>query len=460
MSTKDDQWVAAVNHPLDSGPCRLVFGRGAEVERVLTLALETARSIAGLAWKSDGDVVLADNYLHVCRALAGDGTARWSFGSERCPGRDDTLLSSPSDCVVTGRHILILNEMSGTITVLDNAGRLQETLRRGLPGLSALPLTPTGGTALTDSLTVLTDAHSGLLHSLRRDSTGWHCRTLTTDQQASLVGQLSFPRGLAARRRTLFVADTAHERIAAISIDDGGLIDTLHIGGWPRALTVTERGLLVADGLGSRIVRVDLADAEDETKGGPAGNRTVLAGSQISELPLTDLTGAPVHLRDPHHLAAAGAGRYWLVDSDLDDVLLLDSEGRVHLRWSTSPAGSRFRLADPHQVLPVGDALLVVDTNNHRILRADALLQDVTVVRDRLTRPRFIVSHRDGWLVSDHSGTLAAFDENWDSQGAYAIRPAGWEHSVHLDDPLRALISHEGSVYATDWERGLVYRIS
>ncbi|MFG2348681.1 NHL repeat-containing protein [Streptomyces phaeochromogenes] len=443
-------WLVAVNHPLDADHCRIVVGDDTGISRTLVLPLETARSIAGIAWGPNDDIVVVDNYLHVCVSLSASGAVRWSFGAPRTPGPDDELLSSPSECLVIGAETWVINEMSGTITLLDRAGQRLSVLRRDAPGLDLLPKTPTGAVALSDDQVVVTDAHSGLLHTLSRGPEGWRCRTLVTNQHASPVGGLSFPRGLAARGDTLLVADTANQRVAALSIGKRTIVDVLHIGGWPRTLAVSKDGLLVADGLGSRLVRVELAD----DSGGP-----VLADARVTDLVLT-YEERPVTLEDPHHLVAAGADRYWLTDSDLNDVLLLDTTGRIHRRWSASPAGAAYPLSDPHQVEPVDGGILVVDTNNDRILYADEGLAEASVVAIALTRPRFIVRYGDGWLVSDHTGRLAAFTAHWEQEGSFTIRPEGLERSVHLDDPPRGLLAHQGAVYATDWERGLVYRIT
>ncbi|WP_411139259.1 hypothetical protein [Streptomyces sp. C10] len=443
-------WLAAINHPLDAGHCRIIVGSDSGVDRTLVLPLETARSIAGIAWGTDNDILIVDNYLHMCRSLSASGAVRWSFGTPRTPGADDDLLSSPSECLIVGAQIWVTNEMSGNITVLCGAGERQTVLRRDTPGLGELPKTPTGAVALDGDAVLVTDAHSGLLHAMSRRPAGWQCRTLETDQQASPVGGLSFPRGLAAREGTLLVADTAHQRVAALSIGDRTIVDVLHIGGWPRTLAVSGNGLLVADGLGSRVVRVDLADHP----GGP-----VFARARVTDLALS-YEGRPVALEDPHHLVAAGADRYWLTDSDLNDVLLLDTTGHVHRRWSTSPAGAALSLSDPHQVEPVDGGILVVDTNNDRILYADDSLDQASVVTSVLTRPRFIVRRGDGWLVSDHTCRLASFTANWEHEGSFTIRPEGMGRSVHLDDPPRGLLAHQGAIYATDWERGLVYRIT
>ncbi|MFE2400246.1 NHL repeat-containing protein [Streptomyces rubiginosohelvolus] len=426
------------------------MGGATGIDRTLVLPLETARSIAGIAWGPDDDIILVDNYLHVCVSLSGSGSVRWSFGTPRTPGAEDGLLSSPSDCLVGGREIWVVNEMSGTITVLNAAGELLTVLRRDTDGLSELPRTPTGAAALGSSGVLVTDAHSGLLHLVSKDLGGWRCRGVDTDQHPSPVGTLSFPRGLAARDKMLFVADTANQRVAALGIGEREVLDTLHIGGWPRTLAVAGDGLLVADGLGGRLVHVGLTGHAEER---------VFAGARITDLVLTH-EGWPVPLGDPHHLAAAGTDRYWLTDSDLDDVLLLDTTGRVHRRWSTSPAAVTHPLSDPHQVEPVTGGILVVDTNNDRILYADDNLEEVSVVATAFTRPRFIVRHGDGWLVSDHTGRLDAFTASWEREGSFTLRPEGMDRSVHLDDPPRGLLAHRGAVFATDWERGLVYRIT
>lgn len=443
-------WLAAINHPLDADHCRIVVGNASGVDRTLVLPLETARSIAGIAWGTDNDILIVDNDLHMCRSLSASGAVRWSFGTPRTPGADDELLSSPSECLVVSAQIWVTNEMSGNITVLSGSGELLTVLRRDTPGLGELPKTPTGAIALGGNAVLVTDAHSGLLHAVSRGPEGWQCRTLKTNQQASPVGGLSFPRGLAARGGTLLVADTAHQRVVALSIGDHTIIDVLHIGGWPRALAVSGDGLLVADGLGSRLVHVDLADHS----GG-----LVFARARVTDLALSH-EGRIVALEDPHHLVAAGADRYWLTDSDLNDVLLLDTTGHVHRRWNTSPAGAALSLSDPHQVEPVDGGILVVDTNNGRILYADEALDQASVLISGLTRPRFIVGHGGGWLVSDHTGRLAAFTADWEQEGSFTIRPEGMECSVHLDDPPRGLLAHQGAVYAADWERGLVYLIT
>ncbi|MFD7244537.1 NHL repeat-containing protein [Streptomyces massasporeus] len=450
VAVAGDRWAVAVNHPLDADRCRILVGAGTDVQRVLSLDMETARSIAGIAHGVDGDIVIVDNYLHVCRSLsASTGSVRWSFGTPRTPGSDDGYLSSPSECVVAGSRILVASEMTGVVVVLDSAGRQVTALRP--EDIPELPKTPTGMVALEKDHVVLTDAHSGLLHVLCRTAQGWRCRRLVTDQQASPVGGLSFPRGLAAHGDTLFVADTAHQRIAALSVTHRRIVDVLQIGGWPRTLAVTRDGLLVADGLGSRLLRVELPAEPGEP---------VFSGARVSVVDVVD-DGRRVALADPHHLVAAGQGAlYWLVDSDLDDVLLIDTTGRVRRRWSTSAAGAAYALSDPHQVHVLDDGILVIDTNNNRILWADPLLDEATLVTGGLTRPRFVVPHAEGWLVSDHSGRLSAFTAQWQPKGHYGIRPDGSECRVHLDDPPRGLLAHDGAVYATDWERGLVYRMA
>jgi DNA-binding beta-propeller fold protein YncE len=450
VAVKADRWLVAVNHPLDADRCRILVGSGTDVERVLSLDLDTARSIAGIAWGVAGDIVIVDNYLHVCRSLcASTGSIGWSFGSPRTPGSADGLLSSPSECVVGGSQILVVNEMTGVLVILDGSGHHVTTL--SAENVGGLPKTPTGAVALADDHVLLTDAHSGLLHSLRRTSTGWRCLSLVTDQEPSPVGGLSFPRGLAAQGDTMFVADTANQRVAALSISRGRIVDVLQIGGWPRTLAVTQDGLLVADGLGSRLIRVQL---------GAEPGELVFAGAVVSVLEVSD-DGRRLALADPHHLVPAGQGPcYWLVDSDLDDVLLVDTTGRVHRRWSTSAAGAAYALSDPHQVHVLEKGILVIDTNNNRILWADSLLERAELVTAALTRPRFVVPYRDGWLVSDHSGRLSVFTADWELEGHYGIRPDGSDRRVHLDDPPRGLLAHDGAIYATDWERGLVYRLA
>jgi hypothetical protein len=339
--------------------------------------------------------------------------------------------------------------------VLDRHGVLQSVLRPASPVAADGPQSPTAITAVGEAGAVVTDGHAGRLFALTRSPAGWTSAEWASNQSTPRTGPLRFPRGIVADGDTLFIADTGNNRVVAWDLLQDRPAGERRVGGWPRSLATFEDGLLIAEGLGRRIVRLGRikepgATAADVFAPGPAQPITV-RGEQ----------DRPIAFADPHHVEDAGDGQFWLVDSDLNDVLLVDRAGRVRARWLGSPVGREFPLHDPHQALslgPGGDAV-VVDTNNGRILQVDRALTKAVPLTDSLTRPRHITAVAGGWLLSDHSSRLTLFDHGWAPCGSFVIRADGEQRHVYLDDPPRCLTAHGGFVYVPDWQRGVIYRI-
>lgn len=445
VAVDGEQWTVAVNHATDSGPCRLVSGRGPDVVGVTVLDMDVVRCVDGVV-AVPGGWVLVDAYFHVARRLTSDGTPVWSFGVDRSPGDADDRLSSPAACTVLGDDVLVVSEMSGRLTVLGLDGALR-AVHGGPDAGPGWPRTPTSVSAVGEDHVVVADPHGGSVHLLTRTTDGWRARELATGRTASTRGPLAFPRALLPLGDGFAVADTANGRVVAVEHGAGRITGEVRVGGWPRALATCPGGLLVADGLGSRVLRLTFGDDG-------------LEDADVVEQRVTTADGEPVDLDDPHHLESDGAGGFWLVDSELDDVLHVGPDGCVTARWTTSPAGAT-RLRDPHQVVQQHDgSLVVLDTNNDRVLVASAGLDAVEVVVDDVRRPRCAVRTSGGWLVAEHSGHIVAFDEGWQRLGAYVLRPEGQAEHVDMGDPPRSMVAHAGRVLVADWQRGVVYDVS
>lgn len=444
VAVHEDGWVIAVNDPLEEAPVRLLEGdhSGGAWERPLPRA--TARSVVGLVVLPDGDVVLADNSLHVVRRLRGTDTV-WTVGRERQPGPGPGRLSSPSGCAFVDGHLLVPSEMSGDLAVLTLDGEVLEW-RLGADS-PARPERPTAVAAAGPGRAVVSDAHAGRLYALTAAPGGWQVEELLTDQTPSRTGPLAFPRALLLDEHGLVVADTGNGRLVAVDRLTGAVLSQVAVPGWPRAIAACGSALLVADGLSKRLLllsRDSLAPHD-------------LTGATSQVLALHTAGGDEVALHDPHHIAPAGGDDFWLVDSDLDDVLRFDLSGQVTVRWSTSPAGERFPLRDPHQVMPLPGAVLVVDTNNGRILRASDDLSECSVVVSGLARPRWVVQAGEGWLVSEHQGRVNAYGADWTPVAGFVVRPDAADVYLDMSDPPRCLLLSDGRLLMSDWQRGVVY---
>lgn len=445
------EWVLALNDPRDVRPARFFLGHGTCVMSVLEPGPRAARSVSGLAFGNEGEIVFVDNYLHVCRAVDRAGRTLWSYGGPRLPGARHGRLSSPAAVALLGDLIVIANEMSGRLTMLK--------VERGNPRPVGPPAewagrirTPTGLAALDHRRLVVTDGHGGRLFLFDVESSPEDAVVeWVTDQVSSTTGPLAFPRGMAMSGEVVLVADTANHRVVAMDVTTGRVVAERPVDGWPRALLPRPSDILVGEALRKQLGVVPVLRATSEAQDND---------SPFAPIFLVDVHGRSVSLGDPHHLEAGRDGAYWLVDSDLNDVLRV-AGGRVLDRWAEAHAQSQWELDDPHQVHAApDDSLLVLDTGNGRILRSTARFGNVATIVEGLVRPRALAAFGSGWMVSHHTGQLLTFDRDWRPIGAWELRVEGAPRHVDFSDPPRSLLAFPGGVLVSDWQRGVLYNVA
>ncbi|GAA3229065.1 hypothetical protein [Nonomuraea helvata] len=431
----DGTWCIAFNEAAERRGPTVLLGSGGRIEARFCLDAAVLAYVSGLA-HHEGQLVMADYTTRSVVSVDTCGHLRWRYR----PEAEDRY--SPSACALVNGEFLIACRMSSRVTRLGPDGEVRsDEDTTGPESVASLA-------AVARDTAVGADSASGRLYSY----------TLTPDRvvPAELwhslpcppTGSLSFPRAVVPTGDGVLIADTNHGRVIRAGLPDESSPDgraevetVFRGGGWPRSVVRRGPCLLIADGLESRLRTVD----------------TAAPGRPVSDLPVHDDAG-PVRLGDPHHLAL-GRSHYWITDSELNDVLCIGLDGRLQWRWTTGAlAGDA--LNNPHQALPCADgSLIVVDSLNHRVIRAAPGLRktETLIGPGDVYYPRFVVPTADGWLVTEHTATIAAFDRRWRRVGSLTLLPAGGTRTVHLIEPPRAAGTGGGKLYISDYARGIVY---
>jgi len=380
----------------------------------------------------EGNVLVADDYLHAVFELDREGRTVWRYGEPKNPASDPHHLSAPK-CVRSlseGRRLIA---DSGNHRVLLVQG--DRCLRSVAPGDADLR-SPAFADESPSGSTLICDSGNRRIVEIDADGAGTRCWGSTLARRRSF----SFPRSIEVREGRLLVADTAHDRVVEIA---GGRAEVWQVGGeaglfWPRCVRRTQREtLVVADGRNSRIVEVGRS------------------GEVRSELHRLESSDWPA-LSDPHDVRMLSSGRLLVADSAEDVVAEVDWSGHVHrLVGLEGPT----RLDDPHSVQDLGDGhLLICDSGNSRVIEVDSegrVVQELTSLvagphRSRLHRPRYAERVGDGSLLivdSANNRVLAA------SPGGELL----WELSripespiANLDQPRWAQLVSRDELFVSD----------
>lgn len=435
--------VVAVNDVQEEFAPELVLLDDAGVVQILRLDRRDSVHVADICFVSPDRFVVVDDYLHVVHCFDLSGALVWRRGTPGEPNGDG--LVSPIGCCVLDGRIVVVSRLASHIVVFDFDGApLDPVYSRQVKLRSAASIAP-----LDAHRAVVIDAYAGTLHLLTT-TTPWQVTVLAHERQTPTTGPLSFPRAVVADGGELFLADTNNRQV--LRRGAGAEWTQLRFPGWPRSVALNGQEILVADGLAGTILRC--------TERPQAGNEEAW-----QELHLVTDAGDPLELADPHHLEPAADGDHvWVVDSSRNDVLLVGLNGEVRWQWCRSELGSRFPLSDPHQavVVPGSPELLVVDSLNHRILRANPGLEScVVVVGDgcpsATVYPRFVVRVGGHWLLSEQGGALSLLDDSWRRVAELAVCLENSPLRIPQVEPPRALFADAGRILIPDYSRGVVY---
>ena len=362
------------------------------------------REPVGVQLLPSGNLLVVDGETACVIELDPRGRQMRVFGRWRQPGLRDGRLCVPlSAARLADQRTIVADWRGHRLISYDPDGQA----RGVLPATGRARLFAPAGVSVTPAGDLLV-AETGHRRVSRRTVQGdlrWEYGPPVLPERT-----LSFPRSATpVGPDQVLVCDSYQERIVVLDARSGderwafgrdcahGENSGMSI---PRSATRSRAGVTcVADGLNGRALLLD------------AGGRIC---REIIKVRMGDRS---VPLCDPHHVVMVDSGEVMLVDSDLNQVLLLDQSDRVVMSWGG--AGGATALSDPHQarLLPDG-GLLVADSGHHRIVEfdrhgqlrwqlthtVDAPGADPVPVRyprfaDRLDRDRLLVVDTDGCRI-------------------------------------------------------------
>jgi hypothetical protein len=332
-----------------------------------------------------GNLLLADEYLHVAREVDREGRTVWEYGTPGDPSAEPGYLSGPKSArAAAGGRRVITDSRNHRVVSLGPGGGMAvvRPARSDLTQPSFAELLPDGHYLVCDA---------------------GNRRVVEWDRQGEVVRE--FGAGLATRRTFSFprsvevcgdgatlVCDTANDRVVEVA---AGSVRELPFGGvpglfWPRSARKSPTGTyVIADGRNSRILEV-------------SGD-----GRVLREVTAVDLDGG-LRLGDPHDVRVQAEDRLLVVDPAHDVVMEIDWSGRV---YRSIGRGTEVRLKDPHSAQPARDGtLLITDTGNDRVVVVDErgrVRRCVEAFRDGASVHRF---HRPRYAVETEAGTLVVAD--------------------------------------------------
>jgi len=308
----------------------------------------------------------------------------------------DLLLRSPGKIAVSDRFVAIADTGHHQIRIVSISGRLLRTIGSGEPGLvdggpDAARFQSPQGLAFAGDLLFVADTGNHALRSIsletgdvatiaaRGDATGLKVRG---PFPVSANG-LASPWDLAYHRGALYVANAGTHQVWALNfstaslrpyagtgsegLDDGSLVDATF--SQPSGICVADERLHVADAEGSAIRRIGL----------PGSDRVeTLVGIDLFDFGDVDGHLDQARLQHPLGVAALAPERLVVADTYNHKVKLVDLQvGSVTTLAGTGRPGSGIgpahlaALNEPGGLAVCGGAVLVADTNNHRIVRYD-----------------------------------------------------------------------------------------
>ena len=333
-----------------------------------------------------GNILVADEFRHVCLELDRRGVIVWQFGECGDPADRMDRLSNPKSARLLP---------DGTRLIAD--GRNHRILDVGEDGATSVrpTRTPLCDPSYAD---LLSNGHCLVCDTGNR-------RVVEIDEQGNTVWQygdrteseraFSFPRSVElSKTGSYLVADTAHNRVVRVvdgTITEWPIHDERALF-WPRCARMLSTGaLLIADARNSRILEV------------------APTGRVLNELCHNHVDG-PQPMRDPHDVQMLATGHLLITDSSSDLVIETDWNGRVYRLIGTD---ARVTLKDPHSAQVLDDGrTLICDTGHNRIVFVDQsgeCVQELVAIHTdsrwlRLSGPRHAAVSADGYLVIADTG--------------------------------------------------------
>ena len=290
------------------------------------------------------------------------------------------------------RHWVLADSGHHRIVVLDDDGRDIAAYGSGAEGFAdgnagTARFAQPQGLVADDSAIFVADTGNHAIRRIDRATsevttlagTGFRGRILRDRAGPAREVGLASPWDLELAGRTLFIANAGTHQIGVLDLAGGTVRRFAGSGaeglrdGSPQeaafaqpsglALSPDGRHLLVADSETSAIREVELRD----------GMTTTLVGAGLFEFGHVNGDLAAARLQHPLGVAAWGAGRLLVADSYNGEVRWIDREtatvGDLDGGRLTCADPVCLPLAEPAGVQPDGaDRVLVVDTNNHRIV--------------------------------------------------------------------------------------------
>jgi len=380
----------------------------------------------------EGNVLVADDYLHAVFELDREGHTVWRYGKPKNPSSDPHHLSAPKFVASLPDGQRLIADSGNHRVLLVQGDRCLRSIAPGDADLRAPAFadrSPSGGTLICDT-------GNRRIVELDAEGAGRRSWAPTLARRRSF----SFPRSIEVREGRLLVADTAHDRVVEISEDrveewqagsEAGLF-------WPRCVRRTHRDtLVVADGRNSRIVELE--------RSGEVRNEV----HHLQDSPWQALS-------DPHDVRMLPSGRLLLADSAEDVVAEIDWSGRVHrLVGLDGPT----RLDDPHSVQALeGGHLLICDSGNSRVIEVDAageIVEELTSLtsgphRSRLHRPRYAERLADGALLIVDSANNRVLAASRDGELLWELSSIPESPIAHLDQPRWAQWISRDELFVSD----------
>lgn len=436
-----------------------------------------------VAIEPGGGWVISDRALHRLTRVDARGVAQAFVGG---PGDDLGRLLDPRGVAVDG---------AGTVVVADLGNGRVQRLVDGLPG-DVLGHSAFDGPHLAYPLGVAADgadllvADTGRSRVVRLDAAGRWLGVLAAGGR--LPGLLSAPDGIArADDGSVFVADTLRRRLLHFA-SDGRYLSGIDIWG-PSARPVRvgllplADGLLLADKKAHALIRYDAAG--DATSSWPTDNTAGLLGHPSGltrlvdgRLAIADWFQRVVHvlgadgtydarwpasdapeaaqLSDPTDVAAWTDGSLIVADAGHRRLAAFAADGTLRASFGRAGAGwDGFGPSGPSALAVVGDALVAVDRDGHRLL----------VFRESPTTGWRVSDYPDGWLggapvrVRTLSDTLALTltlpstalrgddgSASTRAEGRLAL-PRGTAVRLTVRVPGGVRMWHDGSVVVDAW---------
>lgn len=333
-----------------------------------------------------GNILMADEFLHVCVELDRHGQVVWQFGEVGNPSDRLDRLSNPrsirqlpdgtrliADC---RNHRVLSIRPDGTVSVRHLQGAICD---------------PSHVVALPNGHLLICDTGNARVIEIGEDGqTVWQY-----GKREASGRSFSYPRSVElSKDGDYVVADTAGNRVVRIRGDgvDAWPIDDEKGLFWPRCARVLATGsVLIADARHSRILEVSAA------------------GKILNEL-TPDRIAAPQPLHDPHDVWLLGTGHLLITDSSSDVVLETDWDGRV---YRSIGRDDKVQLKDPHSAQALDDGTIIIcDTGNNRLVFVDEagdIVKEIEAIHGdagwlRLYGPRYAEVGNDRCLVIADTG--------------------------------------------------------